>query len=243
MCNLFGGASSEETGLQAADSGLSRTLESHYEQAFGDQLDSLNMLKNTIQRISSGQTGPGFSADELSARTSEIVNQAGANARNVEQALADQSAGQIFGGAGDASGLARASAVRQQLKEEALSSAETQKSNALLNLKAADYAQGRDNATRTAAGLEAVSGAYGGAASGALGGRLTAGKEAFGEAKDINAQNQQASAMLGGLLKAGIGIGGSFLTGGLSNLGPGENFGEGVGDFFKGGMSALGGNG
>src|SRR6266446_7714037 len=243
MCNLFGGASSEETGLQAADSGLSRSLESHYNTAFADQLDSLNMLKSTIQRISSGQTGPGFSADELSARTSEIVNQAGANAKNVEQALADQSAGQIFGGTQDASGLARASAVRQQLNQQALSASETQKSNALLNLKAADYTQGRENAARTAAGLEALSGAYGGAASGALGGRLTAGKEAFSEAHQINQENQQASQMLGGLIKAGVGIGGSFLTGGLSNLGSGEGFGEGVGDFFKGGMSALSGNG
>ncbi len=112
-----------------------------------------------------------------------------------------------------------------------------------MNLKAQDYSQGRENAARTAAGLEALSGAYGGAASSALGGRLTAGKEAFSEAHQINQENQQASQMLGGLIKAGVGIGGSFLTGGLSNLGSGEGFGEGVGDFFKGGMSALSGNG
>src|SRR5258708_16182476 len=134
MCNLFGGASEEEKTIEHRDSGLSQSLESHYNTAFADQLDSLNMLKSTIQRISSGQQGPGFSADELAARQSQIVNQAGANARNVEQVLADRSAGQIFGGASDASGLARASAIRQQTTGEALSAAETQKSNALTNL-------------------------------------------------------------------------------------------------------------
>ncbi len=232
MCNLFGGASGEEKGLQAADSGLSRTLESHYEGAFADQLDSLNMLKSTISRIQSGQTGPGFSADELAARTGQIVNQAGAGARNVEQAEANQSAGQIFGGASDASGLARASAVRQQLTGEAESAAENQKSTALENLTAANYAQGRLNADRTAAGLESLSGAYGGIADKSLSGREAVGKNAFGEAHQINEENNQASAMLGGLLKAGVGLGGTFLSGGLAG-------GGGFSDFFKGGLGAL----
>jgi len=243
MCNLFGGASGEEEGLQAADSGLSRSLESHYNTAFADQLDSLNMLKSTISRIQSGQQGPGFSADELAARTSQIVNQSGANARNVEQVLADRSAGQIFGGSQDASGLARASAIRQQTTGEALSAAETAKSNALTNLTAENYSVGRTNADRTAAGLEALSGQYGGIAGTSLSGREAIGKQAFGEAHEINQENSQASVMLGGLLKAGVGIGSSFLTGGLSNLGAGESFGEGVGDFFKGGMDSLGGRG
>lgn len=243
MCNLFGGASSEESGLEAADSGLSRTLESHYEGAFADQLDSLNMLKSTISRIQSGQTGPGFSAYELAARTGQIVNQAGANARNVEQVLADRSAGQIFGGAQDESGLARAAAIRQQTTGEALSAAETAKSGALENLTAENYATGRANADKTAAGLSALSGAYGGIAGTSLSGREAIGKQAFGEAHQINEENQQASQMLGGLLKAGVGIGSSFLTGGLSNLGSGESFGEGASDFFKGGLGALSGNG
>jgi hypothetical protein len=238
---LGGGPSDEEKALQAADASLSRTLESHYNTAFADQQDSLKMLKSTISRIQSGQTGPGFSADELAARTSEIVNQSGANARNVEQVLADQSAGQIFDGKSDASGLARASAVRQQLNEEALSHSETQKSNALLNLKAADYAQGRINTDKTAAGLEALSGQYGGIANASLSGRESMGKQAYGEAHQINEENQQVAAMIGGLIKAGVGIGGSFLTGGMTGLAGtgGENFLQKTGDFFKGGMDSL----
>ena len=242
MCNLFGGASSEEQGLEAQGSALSRSLEANYKTSFADQMDALKQLQSQISRIQSGQTGPGFSADELAARTGQIVNQAGANARNVEQAEANQSAGQIFGGASDASGLARASAIRQQLTGEAESAAETQKAGALENLTAANYAQGRENAARTASGLEALSGQYGGAASRDLSGSLSARSSAFSEADKINQENSQASAMLGGLIKAGVGIGSSFLTGGLSNLGAGESFGEGVGDFFKGGMEALGGN-
>lgn len=232
MANCFGGASGEETGLEANESALSKSLQANYNTEFADQQEALGQLNSEIQQIRSGQTGPGFGADELAARTSQIENAAGAQARNVEQVEANQSAGQIFGGQQDASGLARASAIRQQLTGEALSASETQKSAALENLTSQNYAQGRANAAQTAGGLEALSGAYGGAASTALQGGLAAGKEAFGEESKITEQNQQASAMLGGLLKAGVGLGGTFLSGGLAG-------GAGIGDFMKGGLGAL----
>jgi hypothetical protein len=239
ICNLFGGADSEQKGLEAQASGLSRSLQANYGTEFADQQDALKMLNSTIQRISSGQTGPGFGADELAARTGQIVNQSGANARNVEQAEANQSAGQIFGGQQDSSGLARASAVRQQLTGEAESAAETQKSNALENLTAQNYQQGRVNAAQTAGGLEALAGQYGGAAGTALSGSLAANKEAATQENQIYQENNQASALVGGLLKAGVGIAGSAITGGISNLGDG---GWDLGAFAKGAAgSAFGG--
>lgn len=226
------GPTGAEQGLAAQESDLSNTLNANYQQAFGDQMDSLKMLQSTISRIQSGTTGPGFSADELAARTGQIVNQSAANARNIEQVEANQSAGQIFGGASDSSGLARASAIRQQLTGEALSSAENQKAGALENLTAENYGVGRINADKTAAGLEALSGAYGRAASSSLSGRLQAGNEAFSEAEKIHAERDAASGGLGKLIGFGAGLAGKFITGGMAG-------GGGFGDFMKGGLGAL----
>jgi hypothetical protein len=228
------GPTSEEKGLSAQDSDLSGTLNAHYEKAFGDQMDSLNMLKSTISRIQSGTTGPGFSADELAARTGQIVNQAGANARNVQQLEANQGAGQTFGGSSDSSGLARSSAIRRQLTGEAASAGENQKAGALENLTAENYATGRMNADKTAAGLESLSGAYGGAANSSLSGRLTAGQNAFGEAEQLHQEKDAAGGGFGKMLAFGAGLAGDFLTGGLS---------AGAGGFMKGGLGALAGTG
>ncbi len=229
------GPTSQEQALSQQESDLSNTLDAHYQEAFKDQLDSLNMLKSTISRIQSGQTGPGFSAEELAARTGQIVNQAGASARNVEQAEANQGAGQVFAGSQDTSGLARGSAIRQQLTGEALSAAENQKSAALENLTAANYGQGRINADKTAAGLESLSGAYGGAASSSLSGRLSAGNTAFNMAEKIHQEQDAASGGFGKLLGFGAGLAGKFLTGGMAG-------GGGIGDFLKGGLGSLAGD-
>src|ERR1700719_1793883 len=238
MCNIQditggpSGPTGAEQGIAAQESDLSNTLNAHYETAFADQLDSLNMLKSTIGRIQSGQTGTGFSPEELAARTAQITANAGAQARNIEQVEANQGAGQVFAGSQDSSGLARSSAIRQQLTGEALSSAETSKANALENLTAANYNQGRINTDKTAAGLESLSGAYGGAASSSLSGRLQAGNAAFSEAEKLHAERDAASGGVGKLIGFGAGLAGKFITGGMAG-------GGGFGDFMKGGFGAL----
>lgn len=241
MCNLFGGPSGEEQGLEAQGSALSKTLNADFTQRFAQQNDVLSQLQSEISQIRSGRTGPGFGADELAARTSQIVNQAGANARNVEQAEANQSAGQIFDGRGDASGLARASAIRQQLTGEAESASETQKSNALENLTAANYATGRENAVKTAAGLEALSGQLTPSTYSAQTGQMIG--QTFGQADKINQEQIARSQAIAGLIEKGVMGAATFGMGGMTGLvgTGGESFGGKVGDFFKGGMDALGG--
>ena len=229
------GPTSEEQGLAAQESDLSRSLDAHYQQAFADQGESLKMLQSTIGRIQSGQTGTGFSPEELAARTAQITANAGAQARNIEQVEANQGAGQVFAGSQDSSGLARSSAIRQQLTGEALSTAETQKSNALENLTAANYNQGRINTDKTAAGLEALSGAYGGRAGQSLGAELNANQSAFNMAEKIHQERDAASGGLGKLIGFGAGLAGKFITGGMAG-------GGGFGDFMKGGLGALGGD-
>ena len=117
---------------------------------------------------------------------------------------------------------------------EAASAGENQKAGALENLTAENYATGRMNADKTAAGLESLSGAYGGAANSSLNGRLTAGQDAFGEATQLHQEKDAASGGFGKMLAFGAGLAGDFLTGGLS---------AGAGGFMKGGLKALAGTG
>ena len=242
MADCFGGSTGEERGLEAQSSSLSRTLQANYTTAFADQGDALKQLNSELQQIRSGQTGPGFGAEELAARTGQIVNQSAANARNAQQAVANQSAGQTFGGAQDSSGLARASAIRQQIGGEIASGAETQKANALENLTAQNYATGRDNAVRTASGLEALSGAYGGRAGQSLSGSMSAANTAFSEENQIRQQEAARMQSIMGLAEKGITTAATFGAGGLVGLQGtgGEGFGAKLGDFFSGGMDALG---
>jgi hypothetical protein len=244
VCNLpgfgGGGPSSQEQGIQAQTESLNNLLQANYSRTFGQSEQALSRLQTELNLIQSGQTGPGMGAEELSARRSDIVNQAAAEARNVQQQVQDRGAGQVFAGSQDASGLARTTGIQRELGEQASSAAERDKANALINLKAQDYALGRTQAAQTVGGLEALSGAYRGLAGESQSGALQAGQSAFGEASQINKENLQKGSLLGGLLKTGLGLGTSFVTGGLSNLGGADtSFGENVGEFFKGGLSSL----
>ena len=247
MCNLpgfgGGGATQAETGQQAQTSALSNTLSANYATNYGEQQDTLKMLNSQIQRIESGQTGPGMGGAELDARRSEIINQTAAQARNVEQQTRDFGAGKVFAGGTDSSGLARANAINKQLTEEAGSSAENLKSSELNKLTAEDYALGRTNAATAAGGLEALSGQYGFAAGRALTGGIETGKQSFDEAGVIRQQELEKGSLLGGLVKTGLGVGLDFATGGMAGLAGtgGESFLGKTGDFLKGGLSSLAG--
>ena len=251
MCNLpgfgGGGATQAEIGQQAQTSALSNTLSANYATNYGEQQDTLKMLNSQIQRIESGQTGPGMGGAELDARRSEIINQTAAQARNVAQQTRDFGAGRVFaagaqgGGGTDSSGLARANAINKQLTEEAGSSAENLKSSELNKLTAEDYALGRTNAATAAGGLEALSGQYGGAADRALTGGIETGKQSFDEAGVIRQQELEKGSLLGGLVKTGLGVGLDFATGGMTGLEGtgGESFFQKTGDFLKGGIDRL----
>lgn len=231
MCNLFGGASSSEEAAQSLQSDLARSLQSNYKQMFGEQQGTIDQLNSVINRIQSGQTGPGFGAAETNARQAEIINNAAAAERNAQQAAQNRGAGGTFGA--DSSGLAHASGIRSQVNAEIAASGENQKSSALNNLTAQNYEQGRLNAAQTEGGLARLAGIENplGYAQGASG----ANEGAFNMANKINEENSSGG-LFGSLLSAGVGLAGKLipggsLLGGIKNLfhrgGEGGNQGSG----------------
>ena len=239
MCNLFGGANTGEKTAAANEANLAKVMSGDFAQRFAGQTDVLQQLALDINRISSGDTGMGFGAAEMAARTGQIESGAGAMARNIEQATRNENAGQVFGlGVTATSGLR--SGIQRQLDETAVSRAEAVKADALTNLTAQNFAAGREKAYRTEAGLQNLAGAYDPTKYGAM--ASGANEATFGMQSKINAEDSSGG-LIGGLLMKGLQMAGSFASGGLSNLGAGESVGEGIGDFFKGGIGALSGNG
>jgi hypothetical protein len=150
MCldSLFGGATNEQKSYENRETGFSNDLAADFEQQYKDQQDVIKQYQAETRKIESGNTGPGFGGAENAAYISDIVNQGGAAARNATQAVQDRTAGQMF----DSSGLARASAIRQQVAGDIASRVGVNTANALTAETAANYEQGRTNATE-AAGL------------------------------------------------------------------------------------------
>jgi hypothetical protein len=230
------GPSSEEETISGEQSNLASTLKANYNTVFGEQQQTMDQLNSTLNKISTGQTGLGFSAAEDAARQSQIINQGAASARNATQAAQDFAAGHTFNGSTDSSGLARESGINQQIRETAQSQADTNTANQLTKLTAANYDQGRANVDRTAAGLATLAQIQNpNPVAGAAGSELNS---AFGSADKINQENNAVEADIAGAVTGAAKTGLSFASGGLSNLGPGS----GVGDFFTGGLNALAGN-
>lgn len=235
MCNFFGGASGGEKANAAAQEDLARSLTANYKQMFGEQSATMDQLNSVINRIQSGDTGPGFGAAEENARESMIMANAAAAERNAQQAVQNRAAGQQFEGAGDTSGLAHAGGIRQQVNAEIAAAGENQKSAALNANQAANFEQGRLNAAQTEGGLARLAGLQDpmGYARGAQEGN----QSAFGMRSKIN-EEESSGGLFGGLLKAGIGMAGKFISGGRGNLDDtgGSSTSEQFGNFFKGGF-------
>lgn len=241
MCNFFGGASSDESSSQAMESGLAKSLQANYKQMFGEQQGTIEKLNSVINRIESGQTGPGFSAAEENARESQIIANAGAAERNAQQAAQNRAAGGTFAGA-DSSGLAHASGIRSQVNAEIAAAGENQKSTALNENTAENYRQGRLNAAQTEGGLATLAGIQSplGYASGASG----ANQSAFQMAEKINEENSSGG-LFGSLLSAGVGLAGKLIPGGgmlsgIKNLFGGGGGGGGAAPLAGGGFSQVG---
>jgi hypothetical protein len=235
MSQCFGGPTSTEKGLQGQSENLSETLSANAATEFGEQQGTIKDINAQLSRLESGQTGPGFGAQEEAANVAGIENNAGAMARNVTQAVQNQNAGQTFQGSGDTSGLGRTSAIRQQIGEEAKSSAAGQEANALNANTAANFATGRAETVQTIGGLDALSGQENPNA--AYSEATNANSTSFGEAKTIQEQQQEKDAAIAGLVTGGLGLGADFLTGGIA----GAAGGGGIGGFFKGGLKGLSG--
>lgn len=227
MCEMFGGPSAQEESTLGQTSALSSSLLSNYRQQYSQQQDVLGRLQGQISRIQSGQTGPGFSGEENAARTSQIINSGAAASRNAIQAARS---------VGNGATGTLTSGINQQVEGQigAVTGANT--SNALLKEQSDNFAQGRQNAITSASALQTLSGDYNPAGYASQAGNELGAQ--FKEATQIQQEKIARSQAIAGLVeKVGMGAA-TFGMGGVAALGSGESFGEGIGDFFKGGSNA-----
>ncbi len=228
MCNLFGGPSSGETNAYDNQVGITNSLRSAFNQQYSQQQSVLSQLNGQIQRIQSGQTGPGYGGAENASNIALIQNQGAAQARNAIAAERAISAGIANPNAGS---LTRESGINRQLAGgiEALAGANT--SNQLINEQSQNYAQGRANASAAASGFQALAGDYNPAQYASQ--ASSSNQQQFGQADKINQENIQRSQAILGTVEKGLS---TVATGGLSfandsnflsSLGGGKIFGEG----------------
>lgn len=230
------GPSSQAGPLAAQQQSLATTLAGNYNQYFANQSSVLGNLNNMLTPIA--QAGPdqqGYGAHELAALNTAAGEGVGASYSKASQALNNTLAAR--GGGNEV----LPTGARAALQGSLASSAANEMSRDQLGITQANYGQGRKNWESATAGLHQLAQEYSpnAAASGAQSGF----ESSFGMYDKIQQEkNQKEAAIAGGITSLATGAL-TFGMGGLANLGKGENFGEGLGDFFKGGLGALSGNG
>jgi hypothetical protein len=228
MLGIPSGPSADETSLEKQSTSMAKTLGSNYSQAFAQQGDVLGQLQGEIGKIETGQTGPGFGAEENAAKISQIGANAAANERNAEQFTANLGAGQNYAGGTDSSGLGRAAALRTQQAGEAVSAGEAEKSAALNQETQQNFAQGRANAAQTVGGLQALSGDYSGRANASLAGQQEENRAATSQTNEITKQMDARAGGIGALAKGALGAlvpGAGMLSAGISAFSPNADTG------------------
>lgn len=208
------GPSSQEKDLANSNADFSKLLQSNYQTNNGNQQSILSNINRSLTPIvNAGPSQEGYSPAEAAALNTEAINNAGGQAKNLEQIVNSSQAGK---GGGGSSGLT--SGIQQALNATAASSvannlSSTQNQNLINN-----YNTGRQNYNAALAGEEGVASQYSPTAlAGTAGG---VGSNAFNEASTINQQKQQGESEIAGLATS---LGGDALTAGLSSLGGGDS--------------------
>jgi hypothetical protein len=230
MCgkgNMFGGSDSQENNIASSSQSFTNMLQGNYSSNYNRQSALLGQYAGDADQLIAG-TLPnvqGFSAPTLAGLNTAAIDSAGAQARNVEQAVGTGIAGEGGGG-----GSGQTTGAQQQLKEAAASQAAGTLATNLSNINLNNYATGR---SQQLAGISTLGNAaaqlsptsYANPA-------ISSGGNAFGEANQINTQNNQEAQAIGGTIESGI----EAAAGGFGNLDMtgGSTFGEQVGNFFQG---------
>jgi hypothetical protein len=202
------GPTTAETGLQSQSQSMANTLQSSYSTLFGQQQGTLANLNSSVAKIATGQTGPGFGAQEENANVAGIQNNAEAAAKNADQATQDYLSGQ---GSGGGNGIR--SGVAGELKQQASTGAANEESTALNENTRANYQQGRINDQASIAGYANLAGEE--SPNAAAQGEISSNQNSFGQADVI----QQQKNALGKDIAGGItSLAGAALTGGMSGL-------------------------
>lgn len=220
------GPSNQEKQLQAGEESMSNTLAANYNTYFGDQSAVLGRLQGILTPIAeAGPDQQGFGANELAALNTTVGEGVGKNYSKASQALNNTLAAR---GGGNEQLPTGASAA---LKGSLASAAANQLSSEQSQITQANYATGRSNWAQATSGLNALAQDYNPNA--IAGSAISANQGAFGEASQINQQqNQKWADIAGGITSLGMDAA-SFGAGALG----------GGGFDFAGGLQALTGKG
>lgn len=178
MC--LGSASSGETSAANTQSQLAASLNSSFQQTFGENQEILSNLTNALTPIvAAGPGQQGFTPSELSSMNTTAMDTTAAAYKNAATAAAEKGA--------SANGVALPSGAQEQVQAGIATGAAQQEASELNSINEANYATGRqnffnaENALGSVAGEENPTG-YAGEATSAAG-------NAFGEESQINQQN------------------------------------------------------
>src|SRR5580692_5121730 len=230
MCgkgNMFGGSDSQENNIASSSQSFTNMLQGNYASNYNKQSALLGQYAQDAEQLVNG-TLPnvqGFSAPTLAGLNTAAINSAGAQARNVEQAVGTGIAGEGGGG-----GSGQTTGAQQQLKEAAASQAAGTLATNLSNINLNNYASGRQQQLAGISTLGNAAAQY--SPTSYANPAISSGQNAFGEANTINTQNNQEAQAIGGTIESGI----EAAAGGFGNLDMtgGSTFGEQVGNFFQG---------
>jgi hypothetical protein len=202
------GPTNQEKQLQGQSQGFATMLQGIYRTLFGQQQGVLNSINRSLSPIlSAGPSQQGMSAPELAARNTQAINNAGAASRNAQQAAANFGAGQ---GGGGTSGIT--SGVQRQIEGSIASSSANQLAGAQNQITQENYDRGSQNYWKAAGGMNQLAAGY--SPNEAQSGTIVENQASFGQAKDIQAQQQQEAQMIAGGVTSLAGM----ATGGLGNL-------------------------
>ncbi len=200
------GSSAAESGAQASEASFSQLLQQQAEANFGAQsqvLQNINQILTPIAEAGPSQTG--FSPQELAALNTQAIDTTAAGAAAAQEKLNTQEAGRGGDTANPASGTAQA------LSAQLASGAENQLSQEELGITQANYAQGNKNFQQALTGLGGEAEEL--APSSVANVANTGNQAAFGEASQINQQNNQVVSDLGGLIPGALSALGGGITG------------------------------
>jgi hypothetical protein len=184
--DLFGGPSSQQESLNAQEVSMNNVFNSAFQSYLGSQSAVLQNIGNILTPIAqAGPTQQGFGAQELAALNTQATQGIGQNYNKASQALNLQESTR-----GGGNQVLPTGAANEQ-KENLAAAAANQESNAQLGITNANYAQGNANWRAATSGLQALGQDYNPSSFGSLGN--TANNQAFGQASQIQQEQQQAA--------------------------------------------------
>ena len=227
---LFGGPTAQEKSAAAQTNSMANALQGQYQTEFGQYENVANQLQNNLsQELLQGEQGEGLTAAQMAPLQTAAINSAGQNFTNAQIAEQTREAG-LGGGGGNVSGLQ--SGVESQIQGQIAAAGANALTNAQIGIANENTNVALQKQQEALGGLAGLAGGYQSGALSAAGQELGQNKQEYGQASDIQEENQQQLASIGGgvagLLGAGSQIAGMF-NGGVGGSVPSNdpyNLGE-----------------